>query len=59
MTRFPGHREYPDHKVKERHLNPRMRVAVAGETIADSSDVIKVRRMAVRRDITFLVATSI
>lgn len=42
MTRSPGHREHPDHKIKERHLDQRIRVAVGGETIADSNDVIKV-----------------
>lgn len=42
MTRAPGHREHPDHKVAERQLSERMRVSVAGATLADSSDVIKV-----------------
>jgi uncharacterized protein (DUF427 family) len=42
MTKSPGHRAHPDHKVAERHVSERIRVAVAGETLADSSDVIKV-----------------
>lgn len=42
MGKSPGHRQYPDHKVAERHLSERMQVAVGSETIADSGDVIKV-----------------
>jgi len=42
MTRSPGHREHPEHKVAERHLSERIKVSVAGETIAESADVIKV-----------------
>ena len=42
MSKSPGHREHPDHKVAERRLSERIRVAIDGETIADSSDVIKV-----------------
>jgi uncharacterized protein (DUF427 family) len=42
MSKSPGHRRHPDHKVAERPLSERMRVAVGGETIADSSEVIKV-----------------
>jgi uncharacterized protein (DUF427 family) len=42
MTRSPGHREHPDHKVAERPLSQPIKVSVAGETIAESSDVIKV-----------------
>ena len=42
MSRSPGDREHPDHKITERHVDERIRVTVAGETIADSSDVIKV-----------------
>jgi uncharacterized protein (DUF427 family) len=42
MTRSPGHRQHPKHKVAERQLSERILVSVAGETVADSSDVIKV-----------------
>lgn len=42
MTRSPGHREHPEHKVTEHQLRERIKVSIAGETIADSSDVVKV-----------------
>jgi uncharacterized protein (DUF427 family) len=42
MSRSPGHREHPDHKVREQPLSERLRVAVDGNVIADSTDVIKV-----------------
>lgn len=42
MSRSPGHREHPDHKVAEQPLRERIRVSVAGQTIADSDDVVKV-----------------
>jgi uncharacterized protein (DUF427 family) len=42
MSKSPGHREHPDHKVAERRLSERIRVTIAGQSIADSSDVIKV-----------------
>lgn len=42
MTKAPGHREHPEHKVAERRLSERIRVTVAGKTIADSADVMKV-----------------
>jgi uncharacterized protein (DUF427 family) len=42
MSRSPGHRDHPDHKVAEQPLSERIKVSVAGQTIADSSDVIKV-----------------
>jgi uncharacterized protein (DUF427 family) len=42
MSKSPGHREHPEHKVREQPLEERLRVAVNGEVIADSSDVIKV-----------------
>jgi uncharacterized protein (DUF427 family) len=42
MTRSPGHREHPDHKVAEQRLSERIQVSIEGQTIADSSDVIKV-----------------
>jgi uncharacterized protein (DUF427 family) len=42
MNKSPGHRQHPDHQVREEHLGQRVHVEVGGETIADSTDVIKV-----------------
>jgi uncharacterized protein (DUF427 family) len=42
MSMSPGHQIHPDHKVRERHLADRMQVAVNGEIVGDSTDVIKV-----------------
>lgn len=42
MNNSPGHREHPEHKVLERHLQDRIRATVGSELLADSSDVIKV-----------------
>lgn len=38
----PGHREHPEHKVVEKHLDRRMKVEVDGKVVADSRDVIEV-----------------
>jgi uncharacterized protein (DUF427 family) len=43
MARSPGHRKWPDHKVEEQRLKERMRVEVAGRTIAESADAIRVK----------------
>ena len=42
MSKSPGHREHPEHKVLEHHLRERIRASVGGELLADSTDVIKV-----------------
>ena len=42
MGRSPGHQQFPEHRVIEQHLDERVRVSVHGETVADSTDVIKV-----------------
>jgi uncharacterized protein (DUF427 family) len=42
MSKSPGHQKWPDHKVRERHLTGRVKAEVAGEVIADSTDVILV-----------------
>jgi uncharacterized protein (DUF427 family) len=42
MSQSPGHQKWPDHKVREQHLDHRMLVKVDGERIADSADVIRV-----------------
>jgi uncharacterized protein (DUF427 family) len=38
----PGHREHPNHKVREIHLDQPIKVKVDGELVADSRDVIEV-----------------
>jgi uncharacterized protein (DUF427 family) len=43
MSRSPGHREHPEHQVREKQLVQRMQATVNGEILADSSDVIKVQ----------------
>lgn len=42
MAKSPGHREHPDHKVLEHHVDRRMKVVINGELVADSRDVIEV-----------------
>lgn len=42
MSKSPGHRQWPDHKVIERPSGERVRVVIDAETVADSNDVIKV-----------------
>ena len=42
MSKSPGHRENPEHKVREQHLRERIRATVDGEELAESTDVIKV-----------------
>ena len=42
MSKSPGHRSHPDHKVEEKRLTERVEVEVNGEVIAWSSDVIAV-----------------
>ena len=42
MSKSPGHRQWPEHKVIEQHLEQRVRVSLHGETVADSNDVIRV-----------------
>ena len=42
MAHSPGHRKWPDHKVRERRLDHRVQVLVEGEVLADSDDVIEV-----------------
>jgi uncharacterized protein (DUF427 family) len=38
----PGHRDHPEHKVRETHVHEPMQVKVNGELIADANDVIRV-----------------
>ena len=42
MTRSPGHREHPEHKVLEKRIHDRIKASVGNDVLADSSDVIKV-----------------
>jgi uncharacterized protein (DUF427 family) len=42
MSKSPGHRDHPEHKVLEKHLHDRIRANAAGALLADSTDVIKV-----------------
>jgi uncharacterized protein (DUF427 family) len=42
MSRSPGHRQHPEHKVLEKPLSDRIRASVGGELLADSTNVIKV-----------------
>lgn len=41
MAKSPAHQKHPQHKITERRLGERVRVAVGGMKIAESSDVIK------------------
>ena len=42
MSKSPGHREHPEHRVRETHVSARVHVHVGDEIIADSRDVIRV-----------------
>jgi uncharacterized protein (DUF427 family) len=42
MSRSPGHRDHPEHKVLEKRVRGRIGVSVDGEPLADSADVIEV-----------------
>jgi uncharacterized protein (DUF427 family) len=43
MTKSPGHRKWPNHKVQEEHVVETMKVEVNGEAIGESNDVIRVK----------------
>ena len=43
MSASPGHRKWPDHQVRETHLDERVRVEAEGTLLADSRDVIEVK----------------
>ena len=42
MSKSPGHRQHPEHVVREVRVNGRVQASVAGKVLADSRDVIKV-----------------
>lgn len=43
MAKSPGHQKWPEHQVREEHVQDRIQVEIGGEVVADSSDVIRVR----------------
>lgn len=42
MSKSPGHRLHPEHHVRESQVGERMIAVFAGQTIADSRDVVRV-----------------
>jgi uncharacterized protein (DUF427 family) len=42
MSKSPGHQQWPDHKVREEHMDHRIKVEIDGNIVADSSDVLRV-----------------
>jgi uncharacterized protein (DUF427 family) len=42
MSKSPGHRKMPAHRIEEKRVEQRVKVEVDGQQIADSSDVIRV-----------------
>lgn len=42
MSKSPGHRKWPNHKVQEQPIGQRVKVEINGQVVADSSDVIRV-----------------
>ena len=42
MSQSPGHRNYPEHRVRERPLAERIKASVSDTVLADSSSVIMV-----------------
>lgn len=43
MSKSPGHRKWPEHKVQEQQVDQTVQVEVDGEIVAESDDVIKVQ----------------
>jgi uncharacterized protein (DUF427 family) len=43
MAKSPGHKKWPEHQVREEHVQDRIQVEIGGELVADSTDVIRVR----------------
>jgi uncharacterized protein (DUF427 family) len=43
MNKSPGHQSMPNHKVEEERVPQAMKVDINGQTIAQSSDVIRVK----------------
>lgn len=42
MSKSPGHRKWPDHKVQESPIDQEVEVEINGQAIADSHHVIRV-----------------
>jgi uncharacterized protein (DUF427 family) len=42
MSKSPGHREHPEHRVRETHVSARVQALVGDQVVADSHDVIQV-----------------
>lgn len=42
MSKSPGHQKWPEHQVRESHLDQRVTVEIDGRLVADSRDVIRV-----------------
>ena len=43
MKKLPGHEKWPNHKIKEERFAQKVKVEVAGEIVAESSNVIRVK----------------
>ena len=43
MNKSPGHQKWPNHRVLEEPVPQTLRVVVNGETVAESSNVVRVR----------------
>jgi len=42
MSKSPGHREHPEHKVVATHVRARVQARIGDQVVADSNDVIQV-----------------
>ena len=42
MSKSPGHREHPEHRVRETRVTARVQARVGDQVVADSNDVIQV-----------------
>jgi uncharacterized protein (DUF427 family) len=42
MGKSPGHEKWPEHTIREEPVSQRIQVAIDGEIVADSSNVLKI-----------------